>query len=88
MKEAENQIRYHRFINSLDKRKQAENIAKSEEDMKNKWINRQSTSNLIIEIHDFQVVFILLSIGLLLSFAVFFIENTVFTKKIIKLSHK
>ena len=88
MKEAQNQIRYHRFFDSFDKKNNAKDVTKSDEQMKKKWIQGQSKSNLIIKINELQVVFTLLSMGLLLSFTVFFIENTVFTKKIIKLSHK
>ena len=88
MKEAQNQIRYHRFIDFLDKRKQTEDISKSDEDMKNLWVQRQSKSNLIIRIHELHVVFTLLSMGLLLSFAVFSIENTVFAKEGIKFRQK
>ena len=78
MKEAQNQIRFHRFIDSLDNRKQIEDISKSDEDMKNLWVQRQSKSNLIIRIHELQVVFTILSMGLLLSLIVFTIEFKIF----------
>ena len=77
MKEAENQIRYHRFIDSLVKKNNAKYIEKSDEQMKKQLIESDNESYLIIEIHDIQVLFILLSMGLLLSFTVFFIENIV-----------
>ena len=88
MKEAENQIRYHRFIDSFDKKNNAKDVTKSDEQMKKKWIKRQSKSNLIIKINELQVVFTLLAMGLLLSFAVFFIENTVFAKEGIEFRQK
>ena len=79
MKEAQNQIRFHRFIDSLDKKNNAKDIAKLDEQMKNLWLQRQSKIDLIIKIHELQVVFILLLIGLLLSFIVFLIENKIYT---------
>ena len=81
MKETQNQIRYHRFIDSLVEKNNAKYIEKSDEQMKKQLIESDNESYLIIEIHDMQVVFILLSMGLLLSFTVFFTENIVFRAK-------
>ena len=84
MKEAENQIRYYRFIDSLVKKNNAKVIAESEKEMKKQFIERDNESYLIIEIHELQVMFTLLLMGLFLSFAVIFIEITVFANNVIK----
>ena len=81
-REMENQIRYHQFIELLVKRNNTKYMAENEKDIKNQLINRHDKSNLIIEIYELKIVYILFSIGMLLSFAVFFIEIPVFANKI------